>query len=68
MRSSSSKLYNFDLKLTDVDDSIDINGKATLKQSLTEDDIEKQKLLTEYREELTKVCLLYRLYRIQIYL
>jgi hypothetical protein len=32
-----------------------LNGKASLKQDLTEDELEKQKLMQEYKEELAKV-------------
>lgn len=37
------------------DESIDLNGKATLKANFTEQDAEKQKLMDEYKEELSKI-------------
>jgi hypothetical protein len=36
-----------------------LNGRATLEQNLSEADLEKQKLMQEYREELTKVFVFY---------
>lgn len=42
--------------ILDTDESIDINGQAALKETLTEEDLEKQKLMNGYKEELTKVC------------
>ncbi len=36
-----------------------MNGRATLEQNLSEADLEKQKLMQEYREELTKVFVFY---------
>ena len=37
------------------DDGIDLNGRASLQQNLSEQDAEKQKLMEEYKEELTKI-------------
>jgi len=31
------------------DDGIDLNGKASLQQNLTEEEMDKQKLMQEYR-------------------
>jgi len=37
------------------EDGIDLNGKASLQQDLTEEELDKQKLMQEYREELAKI-------------
>ena len=37
------------------EDSIQLNGSASLKQNFTEEELEKQKLMEEYKEELVKV-------------
>jgi hypothetical protein len=37
------------------DEGIDLNGKASLQQDLTEEELDKQKLMQEYREELAKI-------------
>lgn len=37
------------------DDGIDLNGKGSLQQNLTEEELDKQKLMQEYREELVKI-------------
>lgn len=38
------------------DDGIDLNGRASLQQNLNEEqDLEKQRLMQEYREELNKI-------------
>jgi hypothetical protein len=38
-----------------AEDGIELNGSASLTQNLTEEELEKQKLMEEYREELVKI-------------
>lgn len=37
------------------DDAIDLNGKGRLTQNITEEELDKQKLMQEYKEELAKI-------------
>lgn len=43
-------------------ESLDINGKTALNENLMEDDVEKQKLMNDYREELIKVLKSYAIH------
>lgn len=51
------KILNFFYSNKGGEEGIDLNGKASLKQDLTEDELEKQKLMQEYKEELAKVSI-----------
>ena len=45
----------FRLVRAGADESIDLGGKSSLQQNLSEEEMDKQKLMQEYREELGKV-------------
>jgi len=50
-------IFRYGFKPKGGEDSIQLNGSASLKQNFTEEELEKQKLMEEYKEELVKVIL-----------
>jgi hypothetical protein len=52
-----SLCFVYGFKIKGGEDSIQLNGSASLKQNFTEEELEKQKLMEEYKEELVKVIL-----------